>query len=287
VRRNGAVVDAGSALLVYEIAPDRTTRLVDLSGGGRLLPGRAAWVYAAEALTVQVTGPGVPAPSPTPTPADSASTPDLARITSKFSNGVGVAVGATEVTLTSQSLPDHKSAYWPTTNPLYELFSSAAFRPNQGSIQSVGLTVRVPRFPKEAPTKTATPMGPIGMSRNGAPFFNQYAANFAPLTMELAGMDQGNGHPSPANQYHYHLEPLLIEAVHGKDAFLGVLTDGFPVYGGLEGGKTLQNSDLDSYHGHFGPTADFPEGIYHYHFTTSDPYLNGGSFFGTPGTSSR
>jgi hypothetical protein len=47
------------------------------------------------------------------------------------------------------------------------------------------------------------------------------------------------------------------------------------------------NSQLDAYHGHTGPTADYPAGIYHYHITTTDPYINGNGFYGKPGTVSQ
>ena len=48
--------------------------------------------------------------------------------------------------------------------------------------------------------------------------------------------------------------------------------------------ETLTSSDLDAYHGHFGVTADYPNGIYHYHITADAPYLNGDGFYGTAGT---
>ena len=34
-------------------------------------------------------------------------------------------------------------------------------------------------------------------------------------------------------------------------------------------------------------TSDFPNGIYHYHVTNEDPYLNGNGFFGTAGSITR
>ncbi len=38
------------------------------------------------------------------------------------------------------------------------------------------------------------------------------------------------------------------------------------------------------YHGHFAPTKDYPNGIYHYYITGDSPYLNGGQYFGSPGS---
>ena len=53
----------------------------------------------------------------------------------------------------------------------------------------------------------------------------------------------------------------------GEDAFIGLLLDGFPVYGPVENSIRLTNDDLDDYHGHIHDTPEFPEGIYHYHIT--------------------
>ena len=129
-------------------------------------------------------------------------------------------------------------------------------------------------------------MGPIGISRNGVVFFNQYAAGGAALTGEINSFDQWLGHPA-GTQYHYHIKPTFLTTTFGDDAFLGLLTDGFPVYGPTENGSTITNADLDVYHGHTSVTADFPDGIYHYHITNEDPYLNGNGFFGTAGTVTR
>ena len=51
----------------------------------------------------------------------------------------------------------------------------------------------------------------------------------------------------------------------------------------LENGVILTSADLDEFHGHTGPTDEFPNGIYHYHVTADDPYINGNGYFGTPG----
>ena len=105
--------------------------------------------------------------------------------------------------------------------------------------------------------------------------FNQYAGPGTPLTNEINSFDQANGHPQQTGQYHYHVEPVRLTEKYGQDALLGFLLDGFPVYGPKEGTKTLTNADLDIYHGHTLATKEFPAGIYHYHITNADPYING------------
>lgn len=55
---------------------------------------------------------------------------------------------------------------------------------------------------------------------------------------------------------------------------LGVLEDGFPVYANQDiNGEIIGDDELDDCSGHFGPTPEFPDGIYHYHLTADEaPY---------------
>lgn len=152
------------------------------------------------------------------------------------------------------------------------------------TIATTNLTFRIPLHPAKASKVQATPLGPIGVSLNGVPFYNQYAANYQPLTMEINTLDQYNGHPQMMGGYHYHLEPTWLTAQYGKHVLLGFLLDGFPVYGPLENNSTITNAALDDCHGHTHATADYGDGIYHYHITAEAPYLNGSGFYGSPGT---
>ena len=192
----------------------------------------------------------------------------------------------------TNALPDHKTPYYKDTqweSSMYEAYNgtNTKFGLNPNRIQTQSLTFKIPITPVKASTTSATPGGPIGVSLNGVPFFNQYAAMSSPLTNEINGFDQYNGHPQQQGQYHYHMEPTYLTAKKGKDVLLGFLLDGFPVYGSTENGKTITNADLDAYHGHTSATADYPNGIYHYHITSQDPYINGNGFYGTPGTVSQ
>ncbi|CAM1333360.1 YHYH protein [Tenacibaculum aestuariivivum] len=215
---------------------------------------------------------------------------DITSILSKFDDvaSVSYAVSGNTVTFTTTDLPNHKSPYWGTDNAMYEAYNgtNTSWNQNPGAIGEQEITFTMSLNPSEAVNKTATPMGPIGISRNGVVFFNQYAAGGAPLTGEINSFDQYLGHPAMTT-YHYHIKPKFLTDTFGEDAFLGLLSDGFPVYGSLEDGKTVTNDDLDDYHGHTGSTVDFPDGIYHYHITNEDPYLNGNGFFGTAGVVTR
>ena len=217
---------------------------------------------------------------------------DITAILSKFEGtGLVVATNGNTVTFTTQNLPNHKSPYWPTNNALYEAYngSNSAFQLNPNRISTQNISITVPIHPSEAKNKQATSLGPIGISVNGVVFYNQYAGpNNRPLTNEINSFDQFLGHPQNSGQYHYHVEPIYLTSQFGSAAFLGLLADGFPVYGPVENGSTITNSDLDVYHGHTSATVDFPNGIYHYHITPNqDPYINGSAFFGTPGTISN
>ena len=210
----------------------------------------------------------------------------------KLYGATSVSVEGDFIVIKSNGLPDHKTPYYKGTkweSTLYESYngSNTKFNQNPNTITEQTFIFKIPSNPKEAATKAATPLGPIGVSLNGIPFFNQYAAQRAALTDEVNSFDQYNGHPQMQGQYHYHVEPTYLTTLKGKDALLGFLLDGFPVYGPLENGKTLTDSDLDVYHGHTGTTTDYPKGIYHYHFTSEAPYLNGTGFFGTAGTVSQ
>jgi hypothetical protein len=211
---------------------------------------------------------------------------DITSILSKF-NGTGLSyeVNGNTVTFTTQDLPNHTSPYWPMNNALYEAYNgtNTNFNQNPNEIGAQNITFTLTLNPEEATNHQATPMGPIGISRNGVVFFNQYAAGGSPLTNEINSFDQWLGHPAGGDNYHYHIEPTYLTQEFGEDAFLGLLSDGFPVYGPLENGNTISSSDLDEFHGHTSITVDFPEGIYHYHVTADDPYLNGNGFYGTPG----
>jgi hypothetical protein len=139
-----------------------------------------------------------------------------------------------------------------------------------------------------------TSLGTIGYILSGARLFNDYE-NMERSVVALddnitfyfdeAGhdhasfVDECNGHPlQNGSNYHYHGVPKCITAVvdvAGEHShIIGVLRDGFPVYGNLgENGVAVTNADLDACSGHVGPTPEFSDGIYHYHLTEDEaPY---------------
>lgn len=224
------------------------------------------------------------------TPGTSGNT-NVPEVFKKIYGATDMYVDGDYVVIKTNSLPDHKSPYYQGTqweSTKYEAYNgTGSFVINPNRISQQNLTFKIPINPAKATSAQATPGGPIGVSLNGVPFFNQYAAMGAPLTNEIISFDQYGGHPQQQGQYHYHVEPLYLTATKGKEALLGFLLDGFPVYGPTENGKTITNDDLDAFHGHTTVTADYPNGIYHYHITTASPYINGSGFYGKPGTVSQ
>jgi hypothetical protein len=203
-----------------------------------------------------------------------------------FSDDVEAYVDGDYIVLRSNGVPNHSSPYFDTSDSRYAVYSgeNPDFQLNPNRIREQQFTFRIPLAPTEASVHAATPLGPIGIAVNGVAIFNQYAGPSQPLTFEIDSFDQYNGHPQQTGVYHYHVEPVYLTAAAGPTALLGFLLDGFPVYGPEEDGRQVSNADLDDLHGHFGATADYPEGIYHYHVTAEDPYINGAGFYGTPGT---
>ncbi|MBI3967429.1 MAG: YHYH protein [Chloroflexi bacterium] len=207
----------------------------------------------------------------------------------KLGSNVVANVVDDQVVIRANSVPDHGSPYFAPTDPRYEPYngSNPSFRLNPNRIAEQTLVFRLPLSPQRATTNVATPLGPIGVALNGVAIFNQYAAQRAPLTNEINSFDQYNGHPERTGLYHYHVEPLALTQIFGKDALLGFLLDGFPVYGPEENGRTITNADLDQFHGHYHATPEYPNGGYHYHVTAEAPYVNGNGFYGTPGSVGR
>lgn len=195
------------------------------------------------------------------------------------------------VVIQVNGVPDHNSPYFDASDDRNEAYNgpNENFNLNPNRIDlNANYTYKIPLNPTAASNPRPTQLGSIGVALNGVSFYNQYAGpNNQPLTDEIDSFDQYNGHPQRVGEYHYHLEPTYLTQSQGNNVLLGFLLDGFPVYGPFESGERVVNSLLDEYHGHEHVTADYPEGIYHYHITDADPYINGSGYYGTAGTVTR
>ena len=212
---------------------------------------------------------------------------EVPAVYSKIYNATDIYLDGNYVVIEVDGVPDHNSPYFSSSSSQYEAYNgdNSNFNLNPNTIDSFDFKFRIPLNPTEASNHASTQLGSIGVSLNGVSFYNQYAGpNNQPLTNEINSFDQYAGHPQPQGVYHYHIEPTYLTTNQGEEALLGFLLDGFPVYGPEENGVTITNDDLDAFHGHIGVTTDYPDGIYHYHITDNDPYINGSGYYGTPGT---
>ena len=139
-------------------------------------------------------------PSPTTTTTTNTTLPDV--FSKKFSSTVTVYVDGDFIILKSTAIPNHKSPYFSKTDSRYEAYNgtNTAFAINPNSIQSQSLTFKIPLNPAESSSKVATSLGPMGISINGVPLFNQYAGPNQPLTNEINSFDQYGGHPQQTGQ---------------------------------------------------------------------------------------
>ena len=250
------------------------------ASGSPTAPTTASTTSTTTTATTPVSSTPTPAPTTPATPAPTTSSTSTQAMFSQFSGtGVSISFDGTTAVIRTGDVPNHKSPYWGSSSANYEAPHSG-MQVNPFLIQTQNLTFNIPTSPTAASSTSDTPLGPIGISVNGVVFYNQYAAGRQPLTTEIVSFDRYNGHPNPNNQYHYHFEPLALTSA-GRSKLIGVLLDGFPVYGPLDADGTTPA--LDACNGHVYATQEFLGGIYHYHTTTGVPYISG-CFKGTAGT---
>ncbi|GAC20200.1 YHYH protein [Paraglaciecola arctica] len=201
------------------------------------------------------------------------------------------------VALESAGKPDHTSSYWDSGNDsgLYVEPEDATLFDQQRSpgdiedyINDYNLTV--PVSPELASSSSATPLGAIGISISGAPIFNDSEGNGDVSLGVIQGFDRNGAHTGPET-YHYHLEPKAIS--YDDDSLVGIMADGFLIFGRRCYSSADYPTDLDESNGHTSVTLYTGSGAedaeYHYHVST-EQYLNGdyylifpGNFQGTPG----
>ena len=104
-----------------------------------------------------------------------------------------------------------------------------------------------------------------------------FAAPGDDIFQEAATFDACGGHPQMTGEYHYHTEPYAIS--DDDDAFIGVMRDGYPIYGRHDPDGSTPT--LDAAGGHTSVTVDSPTTpVYHYHLnlqTSTSPTTLGDS----------
>ncbi len=210
-------------------------------------------------------------------------------------DAVTVSFDGNEITIESNGLPHHTSPYWATSNSLYiDPVVASVSEMSPGTINEGSYTVTVPASPKKASNTSATGLGAIGISVSGAPIFNDEEGPNISLSENVAsGFDYAGGHMGPTG-YHYHLESSDVTEntllSHDDEKLVGILQDGFLIYGRKCNSTGDHPTDLDASGGHSSSTQHSDgEEFYHYHiinefYIGSYILLFGVDLQGTPNT---
>jgi len=207
-----------------------------------------------------------------------------------FSCRVTLGVSGGNVTATIDGQPDYASNYYAAADACHEDYTGAKQNPNRITAQAS--TLSIPR----APGGTGGPMkgAVVGVALNGVPIFGNFAAPGDDIYTEAQTFDRCAGHPQNTGVYHYHSEPISL--TNDDARLVGVLLDGYAVYGRRDPDGSLPTLDTDG--GHTSTTAESPTTpVYHYHvneqastsqgtFGEKQWFLTKGRWHGAAGTCS-
>ena len=168
----------------------------------------------------------------------------------------------------SRGMPDHRMMVgitaWQQQVPLPQRYTGAnAWR------------IPLHPLPAKAPLSAKTNFfrGAIALAANGVPIFNPIKNDGRTDTLLAGELDEFGGHCGRADDYHYHIAPVHLQAIVGEGLPIACALDGYPIYGYQNPGDP-EFAPLDGLNGHVDRS-----GHYHYHATKTYPYLNGG-FYG-------
>ena len=197
---------------------------------------------------------------------------------------------AAYVTVTTQSLPDHKSNYYPTSGTYSFTANTLRYSgsysdmhvayspsfPDPNTISQKAETFYIPISPAFSGTSTMQG-GPIGIAIDGTNMYDALAANSDNIFAEDGSFDECHGHPDGNLRFHYHAEPYSIS--YDDNHLIGVMRDGFFVYGRKDYNGTTpgsianqeiagNTSKIYKYGGDIGPDPLTGTGnSFHYHLT--------------------
>lgn len=188
-----------------------------------------------------------------------------------------------EVVLESNGWPNHTSPYWSspyhapsTATEEHELFvqptvtSFNNMAPGYIDSFNGSYTLRVSANPEKASRTSSTGLGAIGMAISGGMIYNDQEGPNVPLDNAAGSLDYSGAHTGPQS-YHYHLEPKAWS--DDDHALIGIIADGFFLYGRKCHSTGAYPADLDESGGHTSITQHTEEAEYHYHIM-NEIYLN-------------
>nr|WP_037252182.1 YHYH protein [Rhodopirellula europaea] len=192
--------------------------------------------------------------------------PAIASVFEPFRNKLAIRYDRDHLFVESNGMPDHSMMVgitaWQQQVPLPQKYTGN----NAWSIPLHPVPAKKPMLTKDNFFRGA-------LAANGIPIFNPIKNDGKTDTLKAGELDQWGGHCGRADDYHYHIAPVHLEKIVGVGNPLAVALDGYPIYG-YNDPNGMPPTDLDHLNGHKGP-----DGKYHYHATTTFPYLNGG-FYG-------
>ncbi len=199
-------------------------------------------------------------------------------------NNTDIYLDGSNVVIETNGLPNHTTPYWGAGNALY-VAPQAGFQATPSLITGFdgSATLTVPVNPKKASSATSTSLGSIGIAITGAAIFNDSEGN-GPLNSAAVSLDYTGAHIGPG-VYHYHTEPYAF--TNDDDKLVGIMADGFFIYGRKCNSTGNYPTDLDASNGHTTITKYATDPTYHYHID-NDLYLNKyyiifpGKYQGTP-----
>lgn len=207
-----------------------------------------------------------------------------------FSCRVTLTKSGSNVIVSSDGQPDYQSAYFATSNACYASGFPTGRSANPNTLGSQNISMTIPYSPS-APSGavgTAMSLGAVGMAINGVVIYSNAAAPGDNIYNEVSTFDKCEGHPA-GTMYHYHTEPTSASNSDAK--FIGVMRDGFPIYGRYDSGNVSPTLDKASGGGHQGTTVDSTStSVYHYHVNlqssggSSAYFVTSGYYMGTAGS---
>lgn len=226
------------------------------------------------------------------------------------SENVTILLNGAEVEIETNGMPNHTSPYWSNVtersavDPMGNTLTTDAADSNHilfvdptvtsfekmapGNIDDFNgsYSLTVPQTPTKASTSTSTGLGAIGIAVSGAMIYNDEEGPNVPLDDAVGSLDYTAAHTGPQS-YHYHLETKAWS--NDDENLIGIMADGFFLYGRKCNSTGTYPTDLDASGGHTSTTQHSTEEEYHYHIQ-NELYLNQfyilfpGDYQGTPAT---
>lgn len=215
-------------------------------------------------------------------------TEDLHTAFSAFdSDNTTIYIQDDEVVIETNGLPNHTSPYWSASHELHiepTVTSYEEMAPGFIDDFNGSYTLRIPVSPELANSSSATGLGAIGIAVSGSVIYNDEEGPGVPLDDAAGSLDYNGAHTGPQS-YHYHLEPIAWS--QDDVNLIGIISDGFFLYGRKCASTGTYPSDLDASGGHVSTTQHTGDEEYHYHIQ-NELYLGTyyilfpGNYQGTP-----